>query len=106
MLCFFCRSEVPRTSSDVSAVLCGGCVQRITGAPAEAVTAKKKVLVDGKVVKRKRGRPRKNPVKAKKASVGRGRGWHLKKLFQYENQYYSFGKPISEKEASQMMASA
>jgi hypothetical protein len=41
---------------------------------------------------------RKEKLAASK-SAGKGRGWHLKKLFLWEDSYFSFGKPIDAAEA-------
>lgn len=53
--------------------------------------------------KRKRGRP-KGALKgtansANKPFAGFGRGWHLKKLFEHNGKFYSFGKEITAVEA-------
>lgn len=100
MNCFFCRADAGRTSKDAKAVLCARCVQRLVGAPdikppVEKLTAEQKA-------ERKQARAAKKVAKLEKlktATRGRGRGWHLKKLFEFEGQYFSMGEAITADQA-------
>lgn len=99
LACMFCRTET-RADADASAILCGRCVARLADAPApvkQPVTAEQKQ--ERKVARQER---KQQKAVAPKASAGRGRGWHLKRLFMWEGQAYSFGQPISAKEATKL----
>lgn len=100
LACMFCKTET-RTDSSTTSVLCGRCVSRLADAPAPvqpAVAPAVKAARKAERAERKQAR-----VAAKAAApAGRGRGWHLKKLFMWEGQAYSFGKPITPKEASRL----
>lgn len=55
-------------------------------------------------VKRKRGRP-KGALKGTaqpKPHAGFGRGWHLKKLFEHEGKFYSFGQEVTAAQADKL----
>lgn len=103
MNCFFCRAEAGKADKDVKAVLCGNCVQRLCGAPEPSVTAPKLSFEERKA--RKTARAEKKVAKLeqlKTAKRGRGRGWHLKKLFEADGQYFSMGKEINALEANKL----
>ncbi|MDE1940740.1 MAG: hypothetical protein KGI66_01350 [Patescibacteria group bacterium] len=114
--CFFCHKPV-RADSSAKAILCGDCVSRLSDPPElPKALQPKPVDENGNPIIKKRGRPRKTdsaqpdakPVKkerrsaAKTVSSGKGRGWHLKKVFEHEGQFYSFGKPITADEAKEL----
>lgn len=104
MNCFWCREDAGRgVSKDAKAVLCSRCVQKLVGAPdiappqpklsAEEKQARKTARAERKVAKLE---------KLKTAKRGRGRGWHLKRLFEFDGEYFSMGKPITAAEAMQL----
>lgn len=100
MNCFFCRADAGRVSKDAKAVLCATCVQKLAGAP-EIKAPVVKLSAEQKL-ERKQARAAKKVArleKLKTAVRGRGRGWHLKKLFEFEGQYFSMGKLITADEA-------
>lgn len=100
MNCFWCRSHVPQASKGTAAVLCSGCVQRLVGAPDIKPPAEK--LTTEQRAERKAERAAKKVAKLEKlktATRGRGRGWHLKKLFEFDGKYYSMGEEITAAEA-------
>lgn len=103
MNCFYCRNDAGRIGTDVKAVLCGTCVQRLTDAPAPAPTVTK-LSVEEKAA-RKTARAERKVAKLEKlktAKRGRGRGWHLKKLFEADGTYFSMGKEITAVEAAKI----
>jgi hypothetical protein len=109
--CSSCATPTKAGSETVS-VLCPNCTQKSLPTPDWGYH--KKMNVDPNAPKRKRGRPRKNPVvvdvNAPKRKRGRprtrltpierpnsgfGRGWHLKKKFVApDGRKFSFGKPV------------
>lgn len=111
--CFFCKKTVPRANAKSKAVLCGDCVQRLTGSPESIgkVPGNVKLPKAPKAPKEPkptkvtraagRGRPRKNGAAPKSAApTGRGRGWHLKKRFvDADGTVYSFGQEVSDGES-------
>jgi len=106
MLCFFCRNDAGKVGADIKAVLCGDCVQRATGAP-DLTPPQPKLSAEEKAA-RKLARAERKATKLEKlksAKRGRGRGWHLKKLFEFEGEYFSMGKSISAAEASKIRKS-
>jgi hypothetical protein len=91
--CFFCRAAVPQAAPKSKAVLCGNCVQRLTGSP-EAI---------GRAPKPLAAAPKARPPKVRRSPAansgtkagGRGRGWHLKKHFvDADGTVYAFGKAV------------
>jgi hypothetical protein len=40
--------------------------------------------------------------KKKTAKKGKGRGWHLKQLFEFDGQFYSFGKAVGDAEVAKI----
>lgn len=101
--CMFCRTPT-RTDINVSSVLCGNCVARLADAPARVAPV---VTPEVKAERAQARAERKIAKQAAKAAApaGRGRGWHLKRLFMWEGQAYSFGKPITAKQASKLVNS-
>lgn len=95
MNCFFCRDDVPEASKDVKAVLCSKCTARACGAPeikpdVPKLSYEEKMARKAEKVERKKAKLE----KAKTATRGKGRGWHLKRLFMFDGKAYSFGKEI------------
>jgi hypothetical protein len=97
--CMFCRVST-RCDQNTVSVLCGTCVANLTDAPAPP----RQPVTDEARAERKAARAERKQQKAvaPKANCGRGRGWHLKKLFMWEGQAYSFGKPITAREATRL----
>lgn len=98
--CFWCRADVPQAAKGTAAALCSGCVQRLCGAPDIKPVAEK--LTTEQKAERKQARAVKKVAKLEKlksATRGRGRGWHLKKLFEFEGRYFSMGEEITAAEA-------
>ena len=103
--CMFCRTPT-RTDADTSAILCGGCTARLADPaptpkpsvnPSEAYAQKQQR-------KAERVAAKKQAAARKAAAVkGRGRGWHLKRVFEWEGQFYSFGELITEARARELM---
>ena len=100
--CFFCGKTVT-SDSRVGAVLCGECVAKLSDAP---VQPKPTVVVSAdekKARKEARVEKKKAKLEAKKtAKKGKGRGWHLKQLFEFEGTFYSFGKLIGDAEVAKI----
>ena len=98
--CMFCRTPT-RTDINTTSVLCGACVSRLADPPARVAAP---VSPEVKAARKQERVERKAERVAAKAAApkGRGRGWHLKRLFMWEGQAYSFGKPISAKEATKL----
>jgi hypothetical protein len=65
--CKKCQTHQEKTNSDVPWVICRFCVQEMVGMPEE---------VNSRV---KSGKPR---------------GWHFKKLFEFDGVVYSYGKEV------------
>jgi hypothetical protein len=93
--CLFCRTPT-RTDNNTSALLCGRCVIRLSD-PVSRPSVAPEVVAARKQARAERKAERKATVPS-----GRGRGWHLKRLFIWEGQAYSFGKPISAQAAAQL----
>jgi hypothetical protein len=100
--CFFCRKPV-MTDATTSDLLCDHCVARLSDPPAqpkpvvvvtvEEKAAKKEAKVAKKLAK----------LEAKKtATKGKGRGWHLRQLFEFDGTFYSFGKEIDDKQVARI----
>lgn len=100
MNCFFCRNDAGRVSKDAKAVLCATCTQRLV-APPELKSPIAKLSAEDKAARKAEKAAKKvaKLEKLKTATRGRGRGWHLKKLFEFEGEYFSMGKAITADEA-------
>lgn len=100
MDCFFCRCDAGRTNKDTKAVLCGSCVQKLVNPP-DLKPVPEKLSPEAKAEKRqaKVAKRTEKLEKLKSATRGRGRGWHLKKLFEFDGEYFSMGKAITAAEA-------
>lgn len=94
--CFFCRKSV-QVDARTAAVLCDTCIARISDPPAIPVTLPKLSVEEKALRKSERALRKKARLEAKKnAKSGRGRGWHLKQLFESDGEFYSFGKLIDD----------
>jgi hypothetical protein len=104
MKCFFCDTPVPGTDAKTTkAVLCGKCVARLSDPP-DLKPPPAKLSVEEKEVKKAEKEEKKAAKleKMKTAKRGFGRGWHLKKLFEFEGKYFSMGKEITDAEAAKL----
>ena len=97
--CAFCRKPM-ETDPDTSNILCDTCVARLCDPPAQPKPTVVVSVEEKKARKEEREAKKKAKLEAKKtAKRGKGRGWHLKQLFEYEGKYYSFGKEITSEAA-------
>ena len=93
--CFFCGADCPQAGRDVVAILCGGCVSKLVPQPEYRPVALKPTYEERMAKKEERKAKKVARLEAlKNAKRGRARGWHFKKLFAYEDKFYSFGKEI------------
>jgi len=100
--CIFCKRTV-EASADAKAILCDHCVQTHGDPPKQP--APYVVLAPEEKAARKQAKKEKKEAKLqkmKKAKSGRGRGWHLKKLFEWDGQFYSMGKPIDDAQVAKI----
>lgn len=101
--CFFCREECPKASKDAKAILCDRCTLRLSAPPDIKVTAPKPTVEEKAAKKEEKAKKKAEKLeKMKTAKRGFGRGWHLKKLFEFEGQYFSMGKEISAADAAKI----
>lgn len=103
--CMFCRTPT-RCDAETSAILCGGCVAKLTDAPAPVKPSVSPQERYAQKEQRKLERAqRKQEATARKSNAvkGRGRGWHLRKVFEWEGQFYSFGELITPARARELM---
>lgn len=99
MLCKECNSDLGETyipSKNIKSVICWKCVAKSV-APPEQAKIVKKLSVEEKELK-KADRAQKKLEKMNSAKKGKLRGWHKKKLFEHDGQFYSFGNPIPDEE--------
>lgn len=104
MNCFFCRNPVKGSNAkEVKSVLCGTCTAKLSDPP-EIKEQPAKLSIEEKEAKKaeKQKKKAERLEKMKTAKRGFGRGWHLKKLFEFEGQYFSMGKEITEAEAAKL----
>lgn len=104
MKCFFCEYPVKTSNpKDTKSVLCGTCVAKLSDPP-ELKEPPAKLSIEEKEAKKVEKEKKKTEKleKMKTAKRGFGRGWHLKKLFEFEGQYFSMGKEITAAEASKL----
>jgi len=95
MDCFFCGNLVDGVGHDTVAVLCSTCTSRLTGVPEEKPQVQRLPYEERKARKEARQAKKLAKLEQKKsAKRGRGRGWHLKKLYEEDGKFYSFGKEI------------
>ena len=104
MLCFFCRRDVPSHDPKAKAVLCSHCVSRLAGAPELPSPVQRLSYEERKAKKEAKAEKKKAKLEAMKTKTrGKGKGWHLKRVFHYEGQYFSFGKEITPEAAAKLM---
>lgn len=99
--CFFCHTPT-ETNADTSALLCGRCVSKLTGAPE---LPKPQLTAEARKVRKMERTARREAKRAAQLANptrGRGRGWHLKRVFEWEGQFYSFGQPITAEQAREL----
>ncbi len=100
--CIFCKRPT-MVDAKIHAVLCPRCVQHVADPPA---LPKPSVIVsaeDKAARKAERLQRKKDKLEAKKtAKKGKGRGWHLKQLFEFDGQFYTFGKEIGDAEVAKI----
>jgi hypothetical protein len=103
MDCFFCKADAGRVSKDAKAVLCATCVQKLVNPP-DLKPVPEKLSPEAKAEKKaaKVAKRTEKLEKLKTATRGRGRGWHLKKLFEFEGEYFTMGKNITAAEAAKI----
>lgn len=90
--CVFCKSSVEVTA-DTKSILCGRCVSRLVGSPAE-IGKKPTDTTTPKVKKEKKAKKVQTTTGAR---AGYGRGWHLKKHFEApDGKVYSFGELVKK----------
>lgn len=103
MDCFFCKTDAGKVGTDTKAVLCGACVQKLTGAPEIKDPTPKLSFAERSAKKAERvARKAERLQKLKTAKRGRGRGWHLKKLFEFDGEYFSMGEKITPDQAAKI----
>jgi hypothetical protein len=101
--CFWCGKTVMATDARMHAVLCGDCVAKLSDAPIQPKPTVVVSVEEKKARKEARVEKKKAKLEAKKtAKKGRGRGWHLKQLFEFEGEFYSFGKKIGDAEVAKI----
>ena len=104
MLCFFCRRDVPSYDPKAKAVLCSTCVSQLAGPPDIAPPIQRLPYEERKAKKEAKAAKKAAKLEAMKTKTrGKGKGWHLKKVFHYEGQYFSFGKEITPAAAAKIM---
>lgn len=104
MECFFCRRVVESHGEKVKAVLCSNCVARLSPAPEPVAPIQRLSYEERKAKKEaKKAKKLEKLEKMKTAKRGKGRGWHLKKVFVFEGNYFSFGEPIDAATAAKLM---
>jgi len=99
--CKVCNNLVENVAADIKAVTCSDCVANIVPAPEQPKVIQHLSLDEKK--ERKAARAVKKAAKLeslKTAKKGKGKGWHLKKLFDWEGTFYSFGKPVTDAEVA------
>jgi hypothetical protein len=101
----FCRTPT-RCDTDTASILCGRCVARLADAPAQPKPTVNPTEAYAQKQQRKLEREQhRKQAQVRKAAVvkGRGRGWHLKRVFEWEGQFYSFGELITPTRAQELM---
>src|ERR1017187_7788731 len=94
--CIFCKRPT-MVDNKVHAVLCPRCVQHVVDPPTQPKPYVAPNVEAKEAKKAERAEKKKAKLEAKKtAKRGKGRGWHLKQLFEWEGQFYSFGKAIDD----------
>ena len=94
--CIWCREDVSVDAGTKDSALCGKCTSRLADPPQLAAPVKKLTVEE---IEAKQAAKAARKTATVKKSTGKGKGWHLKKLFEWEGQFYSFGKPVDTAEA-------
>jgi hypothetical protein len=107
MSCSRCFNDVEKHGEKLKSILCSDCVAR-EAAPPEIHAPIQRLSPDEKKAKKEaRLAKRKAKLEAMKTKTrGKGKGWHLKRLFMFEGLYFSFGKEITAVEAAKIMKDA
>lgn len=93
--CIFCRRSVVIDARNASA-LCAVCVAKLADAPPPPKTIVVLAPEEKEAKKEEKRAKKVAKLEAKKtATRGKGRGWHLKQLFEWEGEFFSFGKPVN-----------
>lgn len=101
--CIFCKRPM-WVDIGAKAGLCDKCVHRVADAP-EMPKPVVRTSKEERIAK-KEARLAKRKAKLEKSKTrGKGKGWHLKKLFEFDGQFYSFGKEITDAEAAKLKKS-
>jgi len=105
MECSKCSEWVEQVGDKCTSVICSDCVAQEIPAPEIAAPIQRLSHDEKKARKEARLLKKKAKLEAMKTKTrGKGKGWHLKKLFMFEGLYFSFGKEISALEATKLMA--
>lgn len=104
MNCFACRRLVTDVAKDTKAVLCSDCVSKLVGPPDLAPPVQRLSYEERKAKKEAKAEKKKAKLESMKTKTrGKGKGWHLKKVFHFEGSYFSFGKEITAAAAAKLM---
>lgn len=104
MSCDKCGLDVERHGEKLKGIICSDCVAREVGPPEIPAPVQRLSVDEKKARKEARLEKRKAKLEAMKTkSRGKGKGWHLKRLFMFEGLYFSFGKEITAVEAAKIM---
>jgi hypothetical protein len=101
LYCFFCGA-ITSTTVGISAVLCGACTAKCADAPIPMKPYVDPTVAYKTKLDRATARAEKKIAKSiitENKPAGRGRGWHLKKLFVFDGKYYTFGVETTLKNA-------
>lgn len=104
MECSRCSGWVEQVGDKCVSVICSDCVQQDIPAPSLAPPIQRLSYEEKKERKEARAARKKAKLEAMKTKTrGKGKGWHLKKVFAFEGQYFSFGKEITPEAAAKLM---
>ena len=104
MSCSRCFNDVERHGEKLKSILCSDCVAREAAPPEIHAPIQRLSAEEKKARKEARLEKRKAKLEAMKTKTrGKGKGWHLKRLFMFEGLYFSFGKEITAVEAAKIM---
>lgn len=83
--------------------LCATCVSKLSDPPPMPKPTVIVTVEEKKARKEMKLEKKKATLEAKKnAKRGKGRGWHLKQLFEFDGEFYSFGKPVGDAEVAKI----
>lgn len=102
MECNECGNEedyIP--SKTATGLICSRCVSKMVAPPdpPKSVTKANSASPEEKAAKAAEKEKKKAEKLEKMKTRGRGKGWHLKRLFEYDGKFYSFGKEIDANSA-------